>query len=630
MRKIILLLLIFFPYITFWYDWNYQIDEKKYCESINKYTNWLSIYEDKKNNSYDLWSLMIKYSHLDPLQRNILIEQEKQMINNEINNIKSILNNEINIINWLTSKNNNLLNIDCYPLYYKTINSNNTVSISKTYIDNWYLSENSNIVVEWQWFNNSSINNGVSIYFIIWKYQYWLDWYNLVSNNKITFHIPKVLQKTPIKSYRVKYCIWNNCIYSNIIDLNITKDTYSYEQYYLTQLNIPNAWNKVKNNKEVIVAIIDDGININHPDLLDNIWTHPKAKYWDSKIIDFVWDWLPANLPVWEHGTMIAWIIWAKQNNNEWIAWIAKNIKFMPLRVFDSKGNAKEENIIKAIEYAIDNWANIINLSLWSSQFNYSTKYDIVIKKAFDKWVTVVISAWNWDILSWQNTWINLTNNPISPVCNNGWKYKYSIWVSATDLDGYRTNWTNYWNCAQFFVPWVWIISTSIPVYNSNYGSNYNIADWTSYSAPIISWIVALWYNQYWYVSPIDVYEALEKSKVKDEKVWYKIDASKYIDILWEKNKTQKEKQVIIDNENEQKQKAEFAFNQIKKKLSKLSETKRKATYNSILKQLNWFKWKVKWDKEIILNHLIFLVNEELGINQWDDLKDLFWDLFNK
>lgn len=177
----------------------------------------------------------------------------------------------------------------------------------------------------------------------------------------------------------------------------------------------------MKNNKEVIVAIIDDGININHPDLLDSIWVHPKAKYWDSKIIDFVWDWLPENLPVWEHGTMIAWIIWAKQNNNEWIAWISKNVVFMPLRVFDSKWNAKEENIIKAIEYAINNWANIINLSLWSTQFNYSNKYDEVIKKAFDNWVIVVIAAWNWDILSWQNTWINLTNNPISPVCNNNW-----------------------------------------------------------------------------------------------------------------------------------------------------------------------------------------------------------------
>ncbi len=68
-------------------------------------------------------------------------------------------------------------------------------------------------------------------------------------------------------------------------------------QYYLKALNIPSAWNKVKNSKEVIVAVIDDGVNINHPDLVGKIWVSPLAKYGDSKIIDFVGDKLAANLP---------------------------------------------------------------------------------------------------------------------------------------------------------------------------------------------------------------------------------------------------------------------------------------------------------------------------------------------
>ncbi len=61
---------------------------------------------------------------------------------------------------------------------------------------------------------------------------------------------------------------------------------------------------------------------------------------------------------------MIAGIIAASTNNNEGIAGIAKNAKIMPLRVFGFDGVAKDDNIIRAMNYAIDNGANIINLSL--------------------------------------------------------------------------------------------------------------------------------------------------------------------------------------------------------------------------------------------------------------------------
>jgi len=78
------------------------------------------------------------------------------------------------------------------------------------------------------------------------------------------------------------------------------------------------------------------------------------------------------------------------------------------------------------------------------------------------------------------------------------------------------------------------------------------------------------------------------------------------------------------------KQKAQIAFNQIEKILSQYSEKKQKQTYEWILKTLNWYKTKItSWDKKIILDHLIYLVNIELW-NEDIDLNDLFWDLFNK
>lgn len=323
-----------------------------------------------------------------------------------------------------------------------------------------------------------------------------------------------------------------------------SNDALSYLQYYLKALNIPSAWNKVKNSKEVIVAVIDDGVNINHPDLVGKIWVSPLAKYGDSKIIDFVGDKLAANLPTWEHWTMIAGIIAASTNNNEGIAGIAKNAKIMPLRVFGFDGVAKDDNIIRAMNYAIDNGANIINLSLWWSQFDtYTDKYDSVIKRAYDKGIIVVIAAGNGDVLTQSQTGIDLSVNPISPVCNNKGSTKYSIGVAAMDMDGYKTWWTNYNGCIFAFAPGVAIVSTSIPVFNSEYGINYNLADGTSFSAPIVSGIIALWYNQYGYVSPKIVQECLIASAVKNGAGNLQIDAAKYLDALTKRLKTIQQEQ---------------------------------------------------------------------------------------
>ena len=82
-------------------------------------------------------------------------------------------------------------------------------------------------------------------------------------------------------------------------------------------LSVPEAWKKVNKSKEVIVAVIDDGININHPDLTDHIWASSDATYGSSKIKNFVGDDVPDNFPTGEHGTMISGIIAATINNQK-------------------------------------------------------------------------------------------------------------------------------------------------------------------------------------------------------------------------------------------------------------------------------------------------------------------------
>lgn len=325
-----------------------------------------------------------------------------------------------------------------------------------------------------------------------------------------------------------------------------TNDTFYHLQYYLDALNVPEAWNKVSKKNKVVVAVIDDGININHPDLTDNIWIEKWASYGSNKIKNFAWDEIPDNLPTGKHGTMVAGIIAATTDNGLWIAGIAKNVEIMPLRVFDFNWNAKTSSIINAMYFAINKKANIINLSLGQTQFVYSKEYDDIMRMAYESGIVVVIASGNGDILSLRNSWINTTINPLSPVCNNGWNKKYSIGVGSLTQSGIPARWSNYGSCVSIFAPGENIFSTSVAVFNKEYGVDYYTDSGTSFSAPMVAGIVALGFNQFWYVAPDIVYETLQESLVINDTGNYIIDAVRYLEILSTKEHIIKEKQNIF------------------------------------------------------------------------------------
>lgn len=333
---------------------------------------------------------------------------------------------------------------------------------------------------------------------------------------------------------------------SSNTDSIIPNDTFYNLQYYLDALNVPEAWNKVNKNNKVVVAVIDDGININHPDLTNNIWIETWSSYGSNKIKNFAWDEIPDNLPTGKHGTMVAGIIWATSNNGLWIAGIAKNVEIMPLRVFDFQWNAKTSSILNAIYYAINKKANIINLSLGQTQFAYTREYDDIMRLAYENGVVVIIASGNGDVLSKRNSWINTTVNPLSPVCNNSWSKKYSIGVGSLTQSGDPARWSNYGSCVSVFAPGENIFSTSIAVFNKEYGVDYDTDSGTSFSAPMVTGIVALWFNQFWYVPPDIVYETLKESLVLNSKGVYTLNAEKYIEVLSSKESIIREKQALF------------------------------------------------------------------------------------
>ncbi len=310
-------------------------------------------------------------------------------------------------------------------------------------------------------------------------------------------------QKVKIKKCKYSYGISpDDCVEAvssaTIIEKKYSEDKYSGLQWYLENTSVPQAWKIKEGSNNVIVAVIDSGVDTNHEDFTHAIWLNKgeienngidddhNGYIDDKKGWDFVND-SPEMTVQHNHGTAVAGLIAAKKDNKIGIAGIAPNVKIMVLTVLDKNGSGNTANIKKAIKYAVDNGANIINLSLGGlgSTMDYDPNYDAIFKYAYDHNVLVIASAGNGDILGHGARGQNLDVNPSSPVCNDGDK-NLVIGVGATDENNQKTSWSNYGKCVDVWAPGVHIVTTAPPPDNYAYDSG------TSFSAPIVSGVAAL------------------------------------------------------------------------------------------------------------------------------------------
>ncbi len=290
----------------------------------------------------------------------------------------------------------------------------------------------------------------------------------------------------------------------HIVSAPFTNDELSYQQYYLQQIGVPALW-KEKPRKEVVVAVLDDGVYANHPDLKGKIWQNFKEIPGNGKDDDangFVDDYLGYNFldataavdPKGGHGTFVAGIIGAVRDNSIGIAGIAESVKIMPVIISDGK-TSNSEILTKGMQYAIDNGADIINISFASiGSLGFFQKNNDIYQQAFDKGVIVVVAAGNKDIHGGIGQNLNLI--PESPVCNND-KMRIMLGVAALDntdatSDGRKkAPWASYGsNCVTVSAPGTAIASTIPPIFQSE-KKFYDVLDGSSFSAPIISGVAA-------------------------------------------------------------------------------------------------------------------------------------------
>ena len=142
-------------------------------------------------------------------------------------------------------------------------------------------------------------------------------------------------------------------------------------------IDAPEAWDVTTGSKDVVVAVIDSGVALGHPDLKDNLWTNPGEIAGNgidddhNGAIDDVhgWDFVDVDaepLDYQGHGTHVAGTIGARGNNAAGVAGVNWDVSIMPIRGLDAYNLGNSWRLAEAIKYACESGAHITNNS-WGS-----------------------------------------------------------------------------------------------------------------------------------------------------------------------------------------------------------------------------------------------------------------------
>jgi subtilisin family serine protease len=250
-----------------------------------------------------------------------------------------------------------------------------------------------------------------------------------------------------------------------------------------------SAWDITTGSDNVIIAVIDTGIDYTHPDLVSNIWTNPgeiagngidddhNGYIDDVHGYDFctVYGHTRDADPMDEHshGTHVAGTIGAASNNNRGVTGINWHCKLMACRFLNENGYGSVADAIDAINYAVANGAKVLNNS-WGGS-GYSSSLATAITNAKDNGVLFVAAAGN-----------DSTDNDTTPQYPACYQIENVIAVAATDDDDALAYFSNYGkNTVHLGAPGVSILSTAL-------NNEYRWYSGTSMATPHVSGTAAL------------------------------------------------------------------------------------------------------------------------------------------
>lgn len=262
--------------------------------------------------------------------------------------------------------------------------------------------------------------------------------------------------------------------------------------------------------ENIVVGVVDTGIDYNHPDLQQNMWKNPQEASGTpgvdddgNGVVDDIYGYNAINnsgnpFDDQSHGTHCAGTIGARGNNGIGVAGVVWSVKLMGLKFLDSQGRGNDADAIKAINYAVTMRNKGGALKILSNSWGgggYNPALLEAIQRANDNGILFVAAAGN-----------DNKNTDISPNYPSNYSVPNIISVAAIDQNGNRASFSNYGvSTVDIAAPGVGILSTTP---NNGYAS-YN---GTSMATPHVSGLAVLAYAQNTEQSPAAVKELIFES----------------------------------------------------------------------------------------------------------------------
>ena len=273
-----------------------------------------------------------------------------------------------------------------------------------------------------------------------------------------------------------------------------------------SDIDAPEAWDIWAGGPEIVVAVVDTGVDYQHRDLMSNIWINEAEAGGEAGIddddngyVDDVrgWDFTtyedegPDNDPMDQsgHGTHVSGIIAAEGDNGLDTAGVCHHGRVMAVKFLNKDGEGWLSDAVRAIYYAVENGADVISNS-WGAE-GHSEALREAIDYAHSRGAIIVASAGNED-----------SNTVVYPA-----GYEHVISVAATDSMDQRATFSNYGQWVDIAAPGVDILSlrSQFAVIGTMYDSYTTILSGTSMSCPHVSGACALIWSMYGGISSDEV-----------------------------------------------------------------------------------------------------------------------------
>ncbi|HEY3108269.1 MAG TPA: S8 family serine peptidase [Chloroflexota bacterium] len=256
----------------------------------------------------------------------------------------------------------------------------------------------------------------------------------------------------------------------------VPNDRLYAQQWAPARIGAPSAWDVTVGTAGVAIAILDSGVDQDHPDLAAKL--RPGANFLGA---DPSYD--PSSCPTrdgvqddFDHGTHVSGIAAAATNNGIGVAGIAWQPMILPVKVLDCRGNGSDVQVIAGMDWAVGQGARIINLSFGGA--GQSDVLDAAVERAWRAGALVIAAAGN-----------AATDVPFYPAAS-----PHALAITASDRDDhFASSFSNRGPWVSLAAPGVGILST-YPTYMAQYHVQvgYQFKDGTSMAAPHVAGLAAL------------------------------------------------------------------------------------------------------------------------------------------